>query len=314
MISVLITTFNRRALVARAIDSVLDQGHPDAEILVVDDASRDGTEAFVRERFPQVRYLRQPANSGPGPARNRGISVATHPWVLVLDDDDTLMDGALATVAGAIAELSEATRYPVVQFACTNGRPPAPFAVVTLDDYLRGTIAGDFTPVIQRDVFLRKSLEYPALRVGGEHLLWWRIARDFGIPTWEKGAVRVHADAPVRITSAQNQIARAADHARLQELTLQHFGDVLWRDYAPLAHQKQIGAATYHLLARRPSRAREILAESLGRCPSARALGLYVASFLPSPLAALLFRGYRRIGAFVAASRARRSGCAGVET
>ena len=91
-LSVIIPTYNRREVLARAIEGYLAQSSPRLihELLVVDDGSTDGTESMVREftkrsLFP-IRYLQQP-NKGPAAARNLGIREARSALVLFSDSD-----------------------------------------------------------------------------------------------------------------------------------------------------------------------------------------------------------------------------------
>jgi len=87
-ISALIPTYNRRARVLRAIDSVLGQTAPVDEIIVVDDGSTDGTAEAIRSRYgSRVAILSQP-NAGVSAARNRGIREAHGEWIAFLDSDD----------------------------------------------------------------------------------------------------------------------------------------------------------------------------------------------------------------------------------
>jgi glycosyltransferase involved in cell wall biosynthesis len=87
-VSAVIPAFNRRAYIVRSIDSVMRQTVPVDEILVVDDGSTDGTADIVKETYGEaVRVVRQP-NSGPGPARRRGILEARGDWIAFLDSDD----------------------------------------------------------------------------------------------------------------------------------------------------------------------------------------------------------------------------------
>ena len=59
-ISVVIPTYNRRDLLPRALDSVLAQTLPVAEIIVIDDGSTDGTDDLLRRRFgSRLTYVRQ---------------------------------------------------------------------------------------------------------------------------------------------------------------------------------------------------------------------------------------------------------------
>jgi len=86
-VSVVIPTYNRRHLVCDAIDSVLAQSRPAAEIIVIDDGGKDDTGDALRAYGDKVRYVYQ-ENAGLSAARNHGIRLATQPFVAFLDDDD----------------------------------------------------------------------------------------------------------------------------------------------------------------------------------------------------------------------------------
>lgn len=95
MVSIVIPTHNRAGLLRQAVESALDQSYRNAEILVVDDASDDGTREVVAA-FPdeRLRYLPK-AHSGAPDTRNAGIAAARGSYILWLDDDDLLLPGAL---------------------------------------------------------------------------------------------------------------------------------------------------------------------------------------------------------------------------
>lgn len=93
-VSVVIPTYNRARLVGDAITSVLQQGYPRLEIVVVDDGSTDDTADVVKAFGPAVRYVRQP-NGGPARARNTGIAQATGELLAFLDSDDLYLPGKL---------------------------------------------------------------------------------------------------------------------------------------------------------------------------------------------------------------------------
>ena len=106
MISIVIPTYNRRVLLARAIDSVLKQTLQAFEVIVVDDGSTDGTEVLFTETYsdPRIRYDRLQENQGVHKARNRGIDLARGEYLTFLDSDDELMSHALATVVAPMKE------------------------------------------------------------------------------------------------------------------------------------------------------------------------------------------------------------------
>ncbi|HUG39950.1 MAG TPA: glycosyltransferase [Longimicrobiales bacterium] len=102
-ISVIIPAFNARAWIGEAIDSVLGQTWPPADIIVVDDGSEDGTGAVVTARFGgRVRVLRQ-ENRGLAAARNAGLNAAEGELIQLLDADDLLLPRKLEKQAAILA-------------------------------------------------------------------------------------------------------------------------------------------------------------------------------------------------------------------
>lgn len=94
-ISVVIPTYNRSALAAQAIDSVLAQSYGDFEIVLVDDGSSDDTRQVIGAyNDPRVRYFFQ-ENAGLGAARNAGIARAQGQYVAFLDSDDLFLPHCL---------------------------------------------------------------------------------------------------------------------------------------------------------------------------------------------------------------------------
>jgi glycosyltransferase involved in cell wall biosynthesis len=88
-ISVIIPTYNRKELVGRAIDSVLKQSYRDFELIVVDDASEDGTgELPCFSGDHEIRYVQLPLHRGVAAARNIGVSMSAGEWLCFLDSDD----------------------------------------------------------------------------------------------------------------------------------------------------------------------------------------------------------------------------------
>ncbi len=86
-ISVVIPTYNRGALLPRAIASALEQTCSPSEVIVVDDGSSDDTPQRCGEWGDRIRYLRTP-NGGVAAARNAGIAQARGDWIALLDSDD----------------------------------------------------------------------------------------------------------------------------------------------------------------------------------------------------------------------------------
>lgn len=95
LISVVVPFYNQQSLLAQALRSVLSQGYPNLEVLVVDDGSEEGDLGWVVELSGQLKLLRQD-NAGPAAARNRGIREATGEIIAFLDSDDLWPCGKLS--------------------------------------------------------------------------------------------------------------------------------------------------------------------------------------------------------------------------
>jgi glycosyltransferase involved in cell wall biosynthesis len=95
LLSVIISTHNRAALVGDALRSVLEQSADRLELIVVDDGSSDHTAEVVQAFGALVRYLRQD-NAGPAAARNHGVRLARGAVLGFLDDDDLWAPGRLS--------------------------------------------------------------------------------------------------------------------------------------------------------------------------------------------------------------------------
>src|SRR5439155_16224962 len=87
-VSVVIPAYRAAATIRRAIDSVLAQTHPAAQIIVVDDGSPDDTAAVVEQTYGDKIILIRQANGKTAKARNTGLDRATGDFIAFLDADD----------------------------------------------------------------------------------------------------------------------------------------------------------------------------------------------------------------------------------
>lgn len=94
-VSVVVAAWNAAACVATAIESARAQAGVRVEVIVVDDASTDGTANAARALGADIEVLRLPENRGPGAARNAGFAAARGAWIAVLDADDAMEPGRL---------------------------------------------------------------------------------------------------------------------------------------------------------------------------------------------------------------------------
>ena len=95
LISVLILTHNRKTKLTKAIESVQTQSYPKIEIIVIDNASEDGTSDYIKEIFPKISVISLETNHGCPGGRNIGIDYCAGEYIFFLDDDGILDDKAV---------------------------------------------------------------------------------------------------------------------------------------------------------------------------------------------------------------------------
>jgi GT2 family glycosyltransferase len=95
LVSILIVTWNRRKDLSRSIESALAQSYPNIEVVVVDNASTDGTAQMVARDFAQVRLVRSATNLGCPCGRNLGFAHCHGKYIYMLDDDGWLSEDAI---------------------------------------------------------------------------------------------------------------------------------------------------------------------------------------------------------------------------
>lgn len=88
LVSVIIPTYNRAALICQSVESVLDQTYSNTEVIVVDDGSTDDTLLRLKRFGERIRIVSQ-SNAGPGAARNLGIRLS-HGEIIAFQDSDDL--------------------------------------------------------------------------------------------------------------------------------------------------------------------------------------------------------------------------------
>ena len=106
-VSIVIPCYNAAATLAATLASAIPENP--AQIIIIDDGSRDDTLAIARAHEPAVSVISGP-NRGASLARNTGIAAACEPWIVFLDADDFLTPGTLAQRIGT----AHATRADVV--------------------------------------------------------------------------------------------------------------------------------------------------------------------------------------------------------
>jgi glycosyltransferase involved in cell wall biosynthesis len=122
-VSIVLPTFNRGDVLARAIESVLKQTFADWELLLVDDGSTDGTAERWSGVDPRIVVIRQ-ENAGVYTARNTGLAKARADWITFLDSDDEWYPYYLELTTAFLAHHRDAD-YVTTEFWQDWGNGPA---------------------------------------------------------------------------------------------------------------------------------------------------------------------------------------------
>lgn len=111
LFSVIIPLYNKELSVSKCINSVLNQTYENYEIIVVDDGSTDQSAQIVKNiNNSKIRYVYKD-NAGVSSARNKGISLALAPFVLLLDADDFWEDSYISTMNSLINDFDNEVIY-----------------------------------------------------------------------------------------------------------------------------------------------------------------------------------------------------------
>lgn len=105
-ISVCIASFNHDKYIYSALESVVNQGYENLEIIVVDDCSTDNSVAEIK-RFAKnnpIKFIQQEKNQGPSLTSNRAISEAEGEFIALLGSDDLMLPGRLHAQARYLIE------------------------------------------------------------------------------------------------------------------------------------------------------------------------------------------------------------------
>lgn len=87
-VTIVLPTYNRKSTITESIESVVNQTFTNWRMIVVDDASSDGTEEIVRDiNDERIVYIRNEQNSGPSYSRNVGVKLANSEYIAFQDSD-----------------------------------------------------------------------------------------------------------------------------------------------------------------------------------------------------------------------------------
>ncbi len=101
-VTAVIVSYNTRDDLRRCLSSLRDHAELPCRMVVVDNASADGSADMVQAEFPEARLIRNRENVGFSRANNQGLREAAGPYVLVLNSDAALIPGALPALVALL--------------------------------------------------------------------------------------------------------------------------------------------------------------------------------------------------------------------
>ena len=242
LVSVIIPTYNRGALVHEAIASVLAQSYAPLELIVVDDGSTDATAASLRSARA-LRLVRQDHTGMPGQARNAGARVARGAYLAFLDSDDLWLPHKLADQVAAAQAAGDAINHTrerwlrggrvISQRGQRHRRSGDLFA-----DSLGKCIIGPSTVLLRREVFEEAGGFREDLEVAEDYELWLRLTARHQVGYLERESV-------IKRAGHGDQLSERYGHIEL--FRLRALRDLLERDHrqhdrAPPALSRAVGS------------------------------------------------------------------------
>ena len=125
LVTVGITCFNAEDTIRRAVRSALSQDWPNLEVIVVDDASTDGSAEAARAEIgdsPLAHLVRHPENRGPAGSRNSVLARARGEFIAFLDDDDEAFPGRIGAQVEALDTYEKRTGAKLVSCHASGRR------------------------------------------------------------------------------------------------------------------------------------------------------------------------------------------------
>lgn len=239
-VTVLMTVYNGRAFLPEAIESVLRQTLREFELLIIDDASTDGSVARIRSYHdPRIRLVVNEANVGQTPSLNRGLALARAPYVARLDQDDVCLPDRLERQASLLQQHPETAVVGTRMMDMDEHGRRLGAAGRQMKD--RGTFLGllclGLCPLGHPSVMFRREM---VLSLGGYDA---SCAPAEDVDLWTKLAMHGHTaqviDEPLvlrRVHGGQQSVTKAA----LQQQQVHRAQDRLIASCAPPAHVRGV--------------------------------------------------------------------------
>ncbi len=156
LVSICMPVYNTLPYIEKAVKSVLSQNYPNFEVVILDDASTDGTWDFLQKLdHPLVRVFRNPTNVGAGENSNRTVSYSKGELITFLHGDDEMSADTLSYMVPWLLEVPSAVGTSI------------PFLIINADSQVTGEESRVLRPLLVKGIDILKGIPEVGNQLGG---------------------------------------------------------------------------------------------------------------------------------------------------
>lgn len=188
LVSVIVTTFNRRIMLSEAIESILKQTMHDFELIIIDNMSDDGTEKYIAQlRDCRIRYYKNSNDGIIAKNRNYGIRKAKGMYIAFCDDDDLWMRNKLSFQVKFVKKNPDlAMCFARADYYVDNKKIDFFFKRkikknIRFYDLLRGNLIPNSSVLVKKSVFYEIGMLNESKEIREDYEMWLRVARRYFI-------------------------------------------------------------------------------------------------------------------------------------
>jgi glycosyltransferase involved in cell wall biosynthesis len=225
-ISVIIPTYNRRSLLARAINSVLEQSFKNFELIVIDDGSCDGTKELIEQQFSEKLIYFKQENRGVSNARNRGVEMSCGEWVAFLDSDDYWHPDKLKQQISFLQKNVAIKALQTQEFWRRKGKIVNPLQRYSkpqgwiFEESLKVCTISPSSLIISKTVFIDLGGFDEELKVCEDYDLWLRLTPNYRVELLEQSLITKTGGHPNQLSTSLPAMERFRIYSLLKVISL----------------------------------------------------------------------------------------------
>lgn len=184
MVSIVVPVYNAAKYIENTIKMVSEQTYKDWELILVDDASRDGSadviEKIIGSQGKRIRLIRKETNAGAAEARNTGIDASSGRYIAFLDADDVWKPDKLEKQIAFMEKTGAAFAFHSYEFGDENARPTGKIvhvpATLKYRQALSRTVIFTTTVMFDTEKIDMEIIHMPKVP-SEDTATWWRILK-----------------------------------------------------------------------------------------------------------------------------------------